>query len=312
MRWRHRVEEAPVVGHAHDGTRIRADELLEPRDRADVEVVGGLVEQQDVGLRGECLREGHALLPATGERLDARVGEKPEARDHAVDAMPDVPAVLVELALQAIHGGMRGLVVWRVLERDERLVVRPQRLALAPESQRDGFVHGVIAGEGGLLLEQRNARLRCHPALAIVERRGTGQHAEQRRLAGAVAPDEAHVLARLDLELGVIEQRKMAVRETRMGEGEDRHERSRRMNAGECARRAQSARTVQTAARAGGARSGSAARDATAARSGPATPRSFPCSADRTGYRRATHCARSRSTSRQAAAPLFRVLPCQA
>ncbi len=44
------------------------EELLEPADRQDVEVVGRLVEQQRVGLGRQHLRQQHAQLESSGER----------------------------------------------------------------------------------------------------------------------------------------------------------------------------------------------------------------------------------------------------
>ena len=43
------VEEVPVVGDRHDGAFVVGEEPLDPGDRFGVEVVGGLVEQQQVG-----------------------------------------------------------------------------------------------------------------------------------------------------------------------------------------------------------------------------------------------------------------------
>ena len=45
------VEEVAVVGDGHDRAVVVLQEALEPRHRLGVEVVGGLVEQQQVGLR---------------------------------------------------------------------------------------------------------------------------------------------------------------------------------------------------------------------------------------------------------------------
>ena len=45
------VEEVAVVGDRDDGAVVLVQVALEPRDRLGVEVVGGLVEQQQVGLR---------------------------------------------------------------------------------------------------------------------------------------------------------------------------------------------------------------------------------------------------------------------
>ena len=46
----HVVEEVPVVGDGQDGARVLREVLLQPLDALRVEVVGGLVEQQQVGL----------------------------------------------------------------------------------------------------------------------------------------------------------------------------------------------------------------------------------------------------------------------
>ena len=45
----HVVEEVAIVRHRHHRARIFLEEALEPRHRLGVEVVGGLVEQQQVG-----------------------------------------------------------------------------------------------------------------------------------------------------------------------------------------------------------------------------------------------------------------------
>ena len=47
----HVVEEVTVVGDGDDRAGVVLEEALEPRDRLGVEVVGGLVEQQQVGAR---------------------------------------------------------------------------------------------------------------------------------------------------------------------------------------------------------------------------------------------------------------------
>lgn len=47
------VEEVAVVGDGDDGAGVALEVLLEPEDGLGVEVVGGLVEQQQVGLLQE-------------------------------------------------------------------------------------------------------------------------------------------------------------------------------------------------------------------------------------------------------------------
>jgi hypothetical protein len=56
-----------------------------------------------------------------------------------------------------------------------------------------------------------DAQVGLSPYAAGVGRDGAREHVEQRRLAGAVAADDAHALARLDLQARLIEQWQMAV-----------------------------------------------------------------------------------------------------
>ena len=53
--------------HQHNGTRTLRQELFQPLDTLDVEVVGGLVEQQHIGLLQENLRQFDTHTPTTGE-----------------------------------------------------------------------------------------------------------------------------------------------------------------------------------------------------------------------------------------------------
>src|SRR5271163_3259832 len=50
---RHVVEEIPVVGHGHHGARVVLERTLEPCHGLRVEVVGGLIEEQEVRRRQE-------------------------------------------------------------------------------------------------------------------------------------------------------------------------------------------------------------------------------------------------------------------
>ena len=61
------------MGDEHDRRVQAGQRLLEPLERLDVEVVGRLVEQQQVGLGGERARERGARELAAGERLELAV-----------------------------------------------------------------------------------------------------------------------------------------------------------------------------------------------------------------------------------------------
>ncbi len=60
--------------------------------------------------------------------------------------------------------------------------------------------------------------------LAVVERELARDAAQQRGLAGAVAPDQADPLARVDRQLGAVEQRNVPVGEVDVLQREQRHQ----------------------------------------------------------------------------------------
>jgi hypothetical protein len=73
--------------------------------------------------------------------------------------------------------------------------------------------NGLFGVRRHLLLEMAGAERLVPPDLAFVRSRRAGDHAKQRRFAGTVAADETHPLPRLDLKIGVQEQRNMSVSE---------------------------------------------------------------------------------------------------
>ena len=68
-----RLEEPAVVGDEHDRGVERLQVLLEPLERGDVEVVGRLVEQQQVGVARERAGERRARELAAGEGRERAV-----------------------------------------------------------------------------------------------------------------------------------------------------------------------------------------------------------------------------------------------
>lgn len=61
------IEEVTIVSHGEDCAGVSSEVLLEPQDRFGVEVVGGLIEEQQVGLAQQQLAERNASLLTTGE-----------------------------------------------------------------------------------------------------------------------------------------------------------------------------------------------------------------------------------------------------
>src|ERR1044072_3972019 len=72
----------------------------------------------------------------------------------------------------------------------------------------------------GLLLDKCDAQGVAESQLAVVQMRTSGDDLQQRRLAGAVAPDETDALAVENRRPRGVEQRGVAVREMSVEEGE--------------------------------------------------------------------------------------------
>ena len=75
----HVVEEVAVVGDGDDRARVLLQGALQPRHRLGVEVVGRLVEQQQVGLGQQQPAQRHAAPLAAGELGDVGVGRRAAA-----------------------------------------------------------------------------------------------------------------------------------------------------------------------------------------------------------------------------------------
>ena len=58
------LEKVAVVAHGHESLGLLLQALLQPEDPVDVEVVRGLVEEQELGLAHERAADGQPLLPA--------------------------------------------------------------------------------------------------------------------------------------------------------------------------------------------------------------------------------------------------------
>ena len=88
------VEEVAVVGDGDDRAGVVVQVVLEPGHRLGVEVVGRLVEQQQVGLAQQQPAQRHAAALAAGQRGHVGVGRRAAQRVHRdLERRVEVPAV---------------------------------------------------------------------------------------------------------------------------------------------------------------------------------------------------------------------------
>ena len=182
---RHPVQEGSVMGDGHDTALEIDQQVFQPFDRVEVQVVGGLVQQQHVGPAHQRLGQRDPLFRAAGQCGDHGILVQVQPMQGLLDPLLPVPAVLVfDRALQFVQVSVAGGV--QVDPGDD-----------VGDSRAGGLEHGRIGFEHRLLRHVRDA----HPGLqlqnAVVGFFHAGQDLQHRRLAGAVAPDQPDALAGL-------------------------------------------------------------------------------------------------------------------
>ena len=222
------VEEVPVVGDGHDRARVLLQRALEPGHRLGVEVVGGLVQQEQVGLREQEAAEGDTATLTAGERGDVGVGwREPQGVHGHLDGALEVPgAGGLDLGLELGLLGTQLLVVGiGVGPLGEHGVVASQQVCRGTDAVHDVAVHVLVVVQLRLLLQQAHGEALGQAGLAgeaVVE---AGHDAQQRGLAGAVATQHADLRAGVegegdvlqDLAVGRVEPRDLRHREDVLG-----------------------------------------------------------------------------------------------
>ena len=185
--------------------------LLEPLHRLDVEVVCRLVEQQQLGLRGQCPGQRSAGQLAAGEALQRTVqlglAEPEPVRRGDRHLAPAVAAGMLETALRLGVGGegrVRRVAIGHALLQGCQLALDSGD----PVEAREDVVakRGLIRPRRALVVENR-ARSRAKRERPRVEPQLAHERAKQRRLAAAVAPGQRHALAGVQPERDVAEER---------------------------------------------------------------------------------------------------------
>ncbi|MNS33755.1 hypothetical protein D3C72_658730 [compost metagenome] len=219
----HAVQEGAIVGNQQHAAPEADQQVFEPADGGDVEVVGRFVEQQDVRLGHQPLRQRHALLQAAGQRIHAHVRIQAEAGQRGFHAGAQRPGVGgVQFGLYAMQLGQRGLVVMGV-ELGQRRLVAGQQVVRGAHAQAHRVEHGQAGRELWLLRHICSGHAALAGDQAIVRGGHAGHDPQQRRLARAIAADQANAFAGFQRKIGVVEQCHVPEGELGIGNGEQGH-----------------------------------------------------------------------------------------
>jgi hypothetical protein len=193
-------------------------------------MVGGLVEQQQVGLAGQRAGQRGAGQLAAGEgreRTLGLTGVEPEAAEDGEDVVaPAVAAAGFEPLLGSGVGAHRLLAGFATGH------LRLQALQLRLGLDHLGAAGEDVLAEGRARLPRRPLVMQGDPRAALHAQRSrigaelAGENPQQGRLAGAVSARERHPFARLELEGDVGEQQLAADVDVKGGCGRDCHRRS--------------------------------------------------------------------------------------
>ncbi len=211
---RDRVEELAVVGDADQRAFVGLEPVLHPEHGVEVQVIGRLVEQHEVRAAHQRARQVQAHAPAAGEARDRlallRAGESQAVQQSRGAAARGVAADGVEPVVD-LADALRVVALFGVGEPPLQVA----KLDVAVERVLDRKV-----GQGRRFLRHGgDAQVLGHGHLADVAVQLAEDRREQRRLAGAVAADQARVPAGIDRERDFLEQLARPAAESDVVEG---------------------------------------------------------------------------------------------
>ena len=177
--------------------------MLEPQDGLGVQVIRGLVEQQQVGSLEQQLAQGHATALAAGKHVDRHVGIGQLQGVHGLTELGiDIPAVGgVDLVLELAHLGHEGVhIAIRVAHLLADLV---EAIDLGNHiTKRHAHVldDGLVVIERRLLLQDAHGVAGGEPGVAVGDLLDAGHNLEQGRLAHTVGAHDANLGAGIEAQ----------------------------------------------------------------------------------------------------------------
>ena len=208
------IEEVTVVRDEDDGVRIGMEIFLEPVACLEIEVIGRLVEQQQVWTSEQQLCEGDSHLPAARERFARTVAvlaAESEAAQHGRDAQVDAIALVQAESILKLRVAREHRIVFVLRDRGiTELVLDVVHLRLHVEQRLK---------RAACFLEDRSSRVAQAVLRQVTDREpgrlhdaarigvfDSAQNLEEGRLSGAVRAAQADAFAVADLPRHVIEQ----------------------------------------------------------------------------------------------------------
>ena len=212
------VHELAVVAGHQQRALVAREEILQPDQAFEIEMVGGLVEQHAVGPHQQDAGERHAHLPAAGQlahvAVHALLAEAQPRQHLPCPRLQRIAVELLEAPLDLAIALDQGVHLVGLL-RIGHIGLEPGdldgQLAHRPDAVHHGGDRALARHLADILAEIADGHAGLDRHLAVVGLLLTRDHAEKRGFAGAVGPDQPRLLALLEAHRGVDEQDLMAV-----------------------------------------------------------------------------------------------------
>ncbi len=209
------VEEVAVMGDGDDGAGILLQVEFEPGDRFGIEMVGRLIQKEDVGFLQQKAAKSDAALFAAGEDSHLGVGRRAAQGVHCqFEAGIEVPGIeVVELFLdhglavaELLHIGIRigkgGVDLFELLEQIDGFL----------HPFLDDFTHGLGAIDQRFLFEIADGVAGGKDGLTGEVFIDAGKNTQQRTLARAVEAEDADLGAVIVRKVDILEDRLFVVK----------------------------------------------------------------------------------------------------
>ncbi len=214
------LQEGAVVGDEQHGTVEAGQGFFQPGDGADVQVVRGFVEQQQVGFGHQRLSQQHSPPPASGQLGKGAIGGQLQTAERAFHQLLQAPAILGFQGLLNMHELVEVVLILNV---HAQVMVLGEQLAYPGQAFGDHIEDRAVVGPRQLLWQLADLQSRRAPDFAVVCAAIALDQAQHAGFARPVAADDADPLAPRDLPGHAIQQRRGAVGERYIGELEQGH-----------------------------------------------------------------------------------------
>ena len=199
------VEEVAVVRHHREGAWVLAHPGFQPHRRLQVQVVGRLVEQQQVRGRHQRLGEIEADAPAAGER-PMRLGEVVLAEAEAAENLPGASFGVVAADVFVVRIEPAEGVVVAIAFGNRNGAFHPAQRPVAVEHE----VEGAPGRRLHVLVQPSDAPGAWPHHVAFFRQDAIPRQGQQRALADAVAPHDADLVAVMHRQVEAVEQQPVA------------------------------------------------------------------------------------------------------